>query len=115
MYIAAGGPGGTNQGTKFTKGIMEHMAANRDKSMFRHWHHKLTTALGQVSVAYEEIDRSAWRRRYDLGKEMDKIVAMLYGDCGELLNKASADTCEIRTRKTDAEAYDKIKMIPQRG
>ena len=49
------GGGGHGGGARFPKAIMEHKviqylrAVNGDKSLFRQWHQKLTTALGQVS------------------------------------------------------------------
>ena len=53
MFAATGGGGyGGGGGHKFPKGIMEHgvvqylRAASGDKSFFRQWHQKFTTALG---------------------------------------------------------------------
>ncbi len=57
-----GGHGGGHGGEgKYQKTTMEHKviqylrAINGDKSLFRQWHHKFTTALGQVPGAHEEI------------------------------------------------------------
>jgi hypothetical protein len=56
----------------FNKGIMEHRAIQNlravsgDKGLFRQWHQKFTTALGQVKVEYEEIVLKL-AREIDLG------------------------------------------------
>ena len=59
--LAVTGGGGHGGGARFPKAIMEHKviqylrAVNGDKSLFRQWHQKFTTALGQVSGGHEEI------------------------------------------------------------
>ncbi len=51
-------------------------AANGDEGLFRRWHHKFTTALGQVKTECEEIVRRlAWE--IDLGREMETVLNTL--------------------------------------
>ncbi len=69
-------------GNLFTKGIMEHKviqnlrAVSGDKGLFRQWHQKFTTALGQVKTEYEEMVHR-FAREIDLGREMENILTML--------------------------------------
>ena len=42
------------------------------KSLFRQWHQRFITALGQVGGAHEEIIQQLVKET-DLGKELDKI------------------------------------------
>ena len=72
--INPGGSGG-HGGNRFTaKGIMEHKVimnlrmVNGDKSLFRQWHQRFITALGQVEGAHEEIIQLLVRET-DLGRE----------------------------------------------
>ena len=59
MFSATRNSGGGGGG--FYKGVMEHKiimnlrAVNGDKSIFRQWHQKFTTALGEIGGAHEEI------------------------------------------------------------
>ncbi len=46
-------------------------AVNGDKSLFRNWHQKFTTSLGQVAGAHEEIVHRLVKE-LDLGREMAK-------------------------------------------
>ena len=68
----AGGHGGSGE-YRHPKGIMEHRvmtnlkAVNGDKGLFRQWHQKFTTALGQYNARYEEIVHYMVRE-IDLGK-----------------------------------------------
>ena len=55
-----GGHGGSGAGGgRYQKTIMEHKviqylrAVNGDKSLFRQWHQKFTTALGQITGGHE--------------------------------------------------------------
>ena len=62
--------------------IQNLMTVNGDKSLFRQWHQKFTTALRQVGGAHEEIVHRLVKE-IDLGKEMEKVVTGLrtyYGD-----------------------------------
>ncbi len=58
--IYTGGSGGAG-GLKLDRGIMEHKviqnmkAVSGDRGLFRQWHQKFTTAVGQVRSEYEEI------------------------------------------------------------
>jgi hypothetical protein len=108
--------GGGSSGV--TRGIMEHKviqnlkAVNGDKGLFRQWHQKFTTALGQVNGMYEEmVHRMA--REIDLGKDMAGIMGLLRDEYQEYFKEASGDIWKILIDKTEAEAYDKIKMIAQ--
>ncbi len=61
IYFAVTGGAVCGGGRKYQKTIMERKviqylrAENGDKSLFRQWHHKFTTALGHVSSAHEGI------------------------------------------------------------
>ncbi len=81
---------------------MNLRAGNGDKPFFRQWHHKFTTALGQVG-------------EIDLGKEVEKVVTGLKGEFGDEFDKVSGDVWDILIDKAEAEAYDKIKMAPRQG
>ena len=85
MIAATGGGGyggGHGGGSKYQKTIMEHKViqylrtVNGDKSLFRQWHQKFTTALGQVPGAHEEIIQRMVKE-IDLGKELEKVVTTL--------------------------------------
>jgi hypothetical protein len=83
---AAGSSGGVAAGQgRYTNGIMEHKVSQNlrveTKVCSRHWHQKFTAALGQVRREYEEIVYKLVKET-DLGKELDKIVAGLNGECG---------------------------------
>ena len=52
---SGGGGGGFHRGVMEHKVIMNLRAVNGDKSIFRQWHQKSTTALGQIGGAHEEI------------------------------------------------------------
>ena len=64
--LAVTGGGGHGGGARFPNAIMEHKviqylrAVNGDKSLFRQWHQKFTTALGQISSGHEEIVQRLW-------------------------------------------------------
>ena len=47
-------------------------AVNGDKSMFRQWHPKITTAIGQVTPRYEEMVHYMVRERSTLEKTLDR-------------------------------------------
>ena len=76
--FAAAGVGGKGGGHRNEKTIMEHKviqylrAVNGDKSLFRQWHQKFTTALGQVTGVHEEIVQRMVKE-IDLGKELEKV------------------------------------------
>jgi hypothetical protein len=74
--------GGFHQTVMENKVIQILRAVKGDKSLFMQWHHKFTTALGQVGGAREDaVHRLV--REIDLGKEMDKVVTGVEGDCGD--------------------------------
>ena len=56
MFVASGSKGASTRNSKYDQGIMEHTviqnrrAVSGDKSLFRQWHQKSTTALGQVRL-----------------------------------------------------------------
>ena len=87
-------------------------AVNGDKSLFRQWHQKFTTALGQVAGAHEEIVHRLVKE-IDLGKEMEKVVTGLRGEYGDEFDKVSGDVWNILIDKAEMEAYGKIKMVPK--
>ena len=94
MFAATGGGGQGGGGHRFPKAIMEHKviqylrAVNGDKSLFRQWQQKFTTALGQVGGAREEIVHRLVKE-IDLGKEMKKVVTGLRGEFGDEFDKVS--------------------------
>ena len=55
------------------KVIMNLRMVNGDKSLFRQWHQRFITALGQVGGAHEEIVRQVVKEM-GLGRELDKVV-----------------------------------------
>ena len=91
---------------------MNLRAVSGDKSFFRQWHQKFTTALGQIEGAHEEIVHRLVKE-IDLGKEMEKVVTGLRGEFGDEFDKVSGDVWNILIDKAEAEAYDKIKMVPK--
>ena len=117
MFAATGG-GGRGGGHTFEKTIMEHKviqylrAVNGDKSLFRQWHQKFTTALGQVTGEHEEIVQRLVEE-IDLGKELEKVVTTLREQYGDVFTKVSGDIWNILIDRAEAEAYDKIKMVPK--
>ena len=64
------------------KAIMDHKviqylrAVNGDKSLFRQWHQRFVTALGQYDQVREEIVQHLVKET-DLGKELDIVVEEL--------------------------------------
>jgi hypothetical protein len=52
-------------------------------------------------------------RESDLGKEMEKVVADLSADRGDEFEKVSRDTWSSPIDREEAEAYDKINMVPK--
>ena len=93
------------------KAVQYFRAVNGDKSLFRQWHQKITTALGQVSGGHEEIIQRMVKE-IDLGKDLEKVVTTLQGEYEEFA-KVSGDVWNVLVDKTEAEAYDKIKMVPK--
>ena len=73
--LAVQGGGGYGANGRPQKTIMEHKviqylrAVNGDKALFRQWHQKFTTALGQVPGNHEEIIQRMVKE-IDLGKEL---------------------------------------------
>ncbi len=71
--FAATGVGDEGFGYRYEKTIMEHKviqylrAVNGDKSLFRQWHQKFTTALGQITGVHQEIVQRMVKD-IDLGK-----------------------------------------------
>ena len=116
--IAASGATRNSGAAGSTKGIMEYKvimnlkAANGDKTWFRQWHLTFTTALGQVKQAYEWLVNSM-TKEIDLSKDLGATLENLSLNNPELYKSASADIWRILIDKTEAEAYAKIKSIPQ--
>jgi hypothetical protein len=90
--LAAAGGGGHGGGNRYQKIIMKHKviqylrAVNGNKSLFRQWHYKFTTALGQIPGAHEEIIQRMVKE-IDLGKELENVVMILkdeYEDCEQI-------------------------------
>ncbi len=107
MHTAASG--GMSGGHKtYNKGVMEHRViqnlknVNGDKSLFRQWHQKFTTAIGQYKGVYEEMVHKM-ARELDLGKEVDVVLSALYSTYGDVLWEASADIWRVLVDKTEAE------------
>ncbi len=79
LLAMSGGQGGHGGGSRYQKTIMEHKViqylrtVNGDKSLFRQWHQKFTTALGQVPGAHEDI-LQRMVKDIDLCKELKKVV-----------------------------------------
>ncbi len=74
--------------------IANRRAVSGDKSLFGQWHHKFTTALGQVGGVREEIVRRLVKE-IDRGKELEKVVTGLREEFGDECNKVSGDVWEI--------------------
>ncbi len=83
-----------------------------DKGLSRQWHQKFTIARGQVETEYEEIVHRL-ARKIDFGKEMENILTMLGREYVTVLVEASQALWKVLIDKAEAEAYDKIKTIPQ--
>ncbi len=49
----------------------------------------------------------------DLGREMEKVVAGRRGEYGDEFDKVSGDIWNILIDKAEAEAHDKIQMVPK--
>ena len=58
--------------------IQNLRAVSGDKSLFRQWHQKFTTAFGQFGGVHEEIVHRLVKES-DLGREMEKAVTGLRG------------------------------------
>ncbi len=89
-------------------------AVNGDKSFFRPWHQKFTSASGQVPGEHEEIVHRL-AKEIDLVRERENVLAGLSGECGDELDKISGDIWNMLIDKAGAEAYDKIKNCTQRS
>ncbi len=100
----------------FTKGAMEHKVimnlrmVKGDKFLFRPWHQRFVTAVGQVDGAHQEIIQHL-ARETDLGKELDRAVEDLRVTHGGEYTRVSGDVWNILMDKVENEAYDKIKMV----
>ncbi len=92
--------------------IQNLRAVNGDKSLLWQWHQKLTSALGPVGAAHEEIAHRLVRE-IDLEKEMEKAVTGLQADYEDELEKVSGGEWNILIDEADMEAYNKIKMVPK--
>ena len=120
MTISNSGAGGHGGGASHhhPKGIMEHRvinnlkAVNGDKGLFRQWHQKFTTALGQYNARYEEMVHYMVRE-IDLGRDLGAVIKKLGEVYGEMYTNASGDVWKVLIDKAEAEAYDKIKTIQQ--
>jgi hypothetical protein len=51
-------------------------------------------------------------KEIDLGKELEKVVTTLKDEYEEF-GKVSGDVWNVLIDKAEAEAYDKIKMVPK--
>ncbi len=87
-------------------------ALSGDRGLFRQWHQKFTTALGQYNARYEEIVHYM-AREIDLGKDLGAVSKKLGEVYGEMYAEASGDVWKVVIDKAEAEAYDKIKTIQQ--
>ena len=52
-------------------------------------------------------------KEIDLGKDLEKVVTMLKGEYGKVFTNVSGDIWNVLLDKAEAEAYDKIKMVPK--
>ncbi len=48
-----------------------------------------------------------------MGKELEKVTTGLRGEYGAEFDKVSGDIWNILIDKAEAEAYDKVKMVPK--
>ena len=94
------------------KVITNMKPVNGDKSWFRQWHLKFVTALGQVRSEYEEIVQRMVKY-IDFGKHLGATLESLSIDYPERYQNVSGDVWKILIDKAEAEAYDKIKSLPQ--
>ena len=107
--ITASGGGGGHRGGGQTRGVMEHRviqglrAVNGDKALFRQWHQKFVTAMGQVKEVYEEIIHSMVKE-IDLGKDLENTLKKLTEVYGEVWFDASGDVYKVLIDKSEAEA-----------
>ena len=98
------------------KSIMEYKViqglakVSSDKSIFRQWHQKFMSAIGQVNGRYS-IMIEEMVKLIDLGKSIDKVLdEMDYKYAGDW-NSMSEEMYKVLIDKADGEAYDKIKSI----
>jgi hypothetical protein len=71
--------------------VVQYLRAIKgDKSLFRHWHKKFTTALGQVSSGHEEIVQRMVKD-IDLGKGFEKVVTTVSEEYGDEFARVSND------------------------
>ena len=116
VISASGGGGGGLRPEKHSRGVMEHRviqglrAVNGDKALFRQWHQKFVTAMGQVKEVYEEIIHNMVKE-IDLGKDLEGTLRKLAEVYGEVWFDVSGDVYKVLIDKSEAEAYDKIKMV----
>ena len=79
MFAATGVNGSGGGATKHIRGVMEHKVitslrcVNGDRSLFRMWHQRFITALGQYDHVHDEIVQHLVKEA-DLGKEFDKVA-----------------------------------------
>ncbi len=98
MITAAGSGGTGGDGSKYARSIMENKVIQNvrvlsgNKSLFRQWHQKYTTAFGQVGGAHVEIVHPLVEK-IDLGREMGKVVTGLTGECGDEVDTKCRKTC----------------------
>jgi hypothetical protein len=88
------------------KVIQNLRAASGEKGLFRQWHQKFTTAFGQVLV-------HKLAREIDLGKDRKTVLIALGTEYGATLGEASPDVWKVLIDRAEAEAYKKVKTIPQ--
>ena len=102
--LAAQGGGGYGANGRPQKTIMEYKviqylrAVNGDKALFRQWHQRFTTALGQVPGNHEEIIQRMVKE-IDLGKELEKVVITLKDEYEDFL-KVSGDVWNVLIDKS---------------
>ena len=68
--------------------------------------------MGQINPEYEEIV-TKMTKDIDLSKDLGVILEGLSIDHPALYKSASGDIWKISIDKTEAEAYEKIKSLPQ--
>ncbi len=73
------------------------------------WHPKCASALGLAKGEYKEITYNLVQE-LALGKELDKIITALKGECEDEQTEASGGIWHMLIDKSQAKAYDKIEM-----
>ncbi len=77
--------------------------ANGDKSLFRQWHQRFITALGQYDKVHEEIAQHLVKET-GFGKDLDTVVENLRITYGGEFTRVSRDVWNIILGKAENEA-----------